>query len=131
MSANIREVTKGEQVQNILEILFERLPEAIMAIVASKEGLSIASVRRALNDRDEDTLAVAAAQILDMSAEVNKQLQLGNIGRILIEGDKRTTIVTQAGRDLILIVALPADAKLGLAMLSIRSTGRAIAKVYR
>lgn len=101
-----------------------------MAIAATREGLSVASIKNGADAKEEESLAVAAARILDMADEVNNQLNQGEIGRILIEGEQKTTIVVGAGKDIALIVALPADAKLGIAMLSIRSTAQAIAQVY-
>ena len=121
---------KGDQLLKILQAFITRTPEALIAIAASKEGLSVASVKNGASAKEEDSLAVAAARILDMAAEVNNQLEQGKIGRILIEGARRTTIVLNAGRDIALIVVVPADAKLGLAMLSIKSAAQAIARVY-
>ncbi|RME42664.1 MAG: hypothetical protein D6796_14090 [Caldilineae bacterium] len=123
--------TKGQQLQQILREFIIRTPEALMAIAATRDGLSIASVSGDPHASGEDALAVAAARILDMAAEVNNQLNQGKIGRILIEGEKKTTIVMAAGRDIVLIVTVPADAKLGLAMLSLRNTARQIAHLYR
>ncbi len=121
---------KGDQLLNILQNFITRTPEALAAIAASKEGLSVASVKNGASAKEEDALAVAAVRVLDMAAEVNNQLEQGEIGRILIEGARRTTIVVSAGRDIALIVVVPADAKLGLAMLSIRSAAQSIAQVY-
>ncbi len=121
---------KGDQLLKILQNFITRTPEALIAIAASKEGLSVASVKNGVAAKEEDALAVAAARVLDMIAEVNNQLEQGDIGRILIEGTRRTTIVVSAGRDIALIVVVPADAKLGLAMLSIRSAAQSIAQVY-
>lgn len=126
------DITRAEQIEATLHQFLQRTPEALSAIAASRQGFSVAVARRTgLSERAEDALAVAAARILDMAHEVNNQLNQGDIGRILIEGTERTTIVSGAGRDLILIVAMPADAKLGLAMLSIRTTANAIAAIYR
>lgn len=130
MSATPPGNRKGDQLQKILQDFVVRTPAALIAIAATREGLSIASVKNGATAKEEDTLAVAAARILDMAAEVNNQLNQGRIGRILIEGAEKTTIVMAAGRDIALIVTVPADAKLGLAMLSIRSTARQIAQVY-
>jgi len=121
---------RGDQLLKILQDFITRTPEALIAIAASKEGLSVASVKNDASAEEEDALAVAAVRVLDMAAEVNNQLDQGKIGRILIEGARRTTIVVSAGRDIALIIVVPADAKLGLAMLSIRSAAQAIAQVY-
>jgi predicted regulator of Ras-like GTPase activity (Roadblock/LC7/MglB family) len=122
--------SKGEALQEILNQFSTRTPEALMAMAATREGLSIASVKQQIISDEEDALAVAGARILDMAAEVNNQLNQGQIGRILIEGIERTTIVMGAGRDIVFIVVVPAGAKLGLAMLSIQNTAKLIADLY-
>lgn len=121
---------KSDQLKQILQNFIDKTSEALVAIAATREGLSIVSVKRGIEAKEEDALAVAAAQILDMAAEVNKQLNQGDIGRILVEGTQRTTIVIGAGRYIALIIVVPADAKLGVAMLSIRRTASLIAQVY-
>ena len=121
---------KAEKLQQILEEFTLRTPEALVVVAANDEGLSIASVRRNATLRQEESFAVAAARILDMANEVNKQLEQGEIGRILIEGRFRTTIVVSAGRYVTLVVVIPAYAKLGLAMLSIRRASQEIRLLY-
>jgi predicted regulator of Ras-like GTPase activity (Roadblock/LC7/MglB family) len=123
-------IRKGEQVQAILDEFSHRTPEALIAMVTTSDGLSVASTRKATIAKEEDALAVAGARILEMTADVNQQLNQGRIGRILIEGSDRTTVVVEAGRDTLLIVVVPADAKLGLIMLSIRKMAESIAEIY-
>ena len=98
---------KAEKLQQYLEEFALRTPEALIAVAANDEGLSIASVKIHATERQEEAYAVAAARILDMAEEVNKQLEQGVIGRVLIEGSQRTTIVVSAGRYIILVVVLP------------------------
>ena len=121
---------KSERLQQILNEFSSRTTEALIALVTTKDGLSVASTRKDSIAHEEDMLAVAAARILDMTVDINTHLNQGQIGRILIEGADRTTIVVSAGRDTMLMVVVPADAKLGLAMVSIRNTAKTIAQLY-
>lgn len=130
MSESLPVRRKGEALQEILDKFSLQTSEVLIAMVTTKDGLSVASVKKEIIAAEEDALAVAAARILDMTDEVNGQLNQGNIGRILIEGTDRTTIVVSTGPDTLFIVVVPADAKLGLAMLSIRNTARSIAELY-
>jgi predicted regulator of Ras-like GTPase activity (Roadblock/LC7/MglB family) len=123
-------IRKGEKVQAVLDEFSARTPEALIAMVTTSDGLSVASTRKAAIAKEEDALAVASARILEMAADVNNQLNQGRIGRILIEGSERTTVVVEAGRDTVLIVVVPADAKLGLVMLSISKMAEMIADIY-
>ena len=121
---------KSEKLQFILEDFSQKTADALIAMVTTKDGLSVASVKKDSISHEEDTLAVAASRVLDMTVDINQHLNQGQIGRVLIEGSKRTTIVVSAGRDVLLIVVVPADAKLGLTMLSIRNTAKSIAELY-
>jgi len=123
-------LSKGKVLQEILDQFSARTPEALLAMATTREGLSIAVVKRESIADEEDALAVAGARILDMAADVNNQLNQGEIGRVLIEGAERTTIVLGAGRDVVFIVVMPADAKLGLVMLTIRHAAKRIADLY-
>jgi len=120
---------------NILQALLDdfsfKTSDLLMAMVTTRDGLSVASVKKDAIAHEEDALAVAASRILDMSLEINEtQLNQGELGRILIEGDKRTTIVMRAGRDTLFVVVVPANAKLGLMMLSAQNIAHSIAKLY-
>ena len=121
---------KSDQLQDILNDFQEKTSDAMIAMATTKDGLSVASIINESIAHEEDTLAVAASRISDMTNDINAQLNQGKIGRILIEGSDRTTIVSSAGRDILFIVVVPADAKLGLTMLSISNTVRSIAKLY-
>ena len=99
-------------------------------MVTTKDGLSVASTKKDSIAAEEDALAVAASRISEMTSDINNQLNQGEIGRILIEGSDRTTIVSSAGRDTLFIVVVPADAKLGLTMLAISNAAESIAQVY-
>jgi predicted regulator of Ras-like GTPase activity (Roadblock/LC7/MglB family) len=50
--------------------------------------------------------------------------------RIVLEGEKRTTIVVDAGSRTILAVLVPAEAKLGLVALSMRQAADQIASIF-
>ncbi len=131
MSDGSLKLRKGDILQEILDDFSVKTPDALIAmVVTTQEGLSVASVKKKTIAHEEDALAVAAARILDMTVDINSQLNQGEIGRILIEGAHRTTIVVRSGRDTLFIVVVPANAKLGLVMLSIRNTARVIAELY-
>jgi predicted regulator of Ras-like GTPase activity (Roadblock/LC7/MglB family) len=122
---------KSDVLQALLDDFSFRTTDVLMAMVTTRDGLSVASARKETIAHEEDMLAVAASRILDMSLEINEaQLNQGELGRILIEGEKRTTIIMRAGRDILLVVIVPANAKLGLAMVSMRKTAQSIAELY-
>jgi predicted regulator of Ras-like GTPase activity (Roadblock/LC7/MglB family) len=65
-----------------------------------------------------------------MAADFSKRLQQGKLNRILLEGEQRTTIILRAGKHTVLAVLIPADAKLGLIILSMRRAANQIAAVF-
>ena len=121
---------KSDLLQNILDDFQMRTSDTLIAMVTTKDGLSVASTKKDSIAAEEDALAVAASRISEMTSDINNQLNQGEIGRILIEGSDRTTIVSSAGRDTLFIVVVPADAKLGLTMLAISNAAESIAQVY-
>ena len=92
MSKPSQVIRKGERVQAVLDEFSARTPEALIAMVTTSDGLSVASTRKEAIAKEEDALAVAGAGILEMAADVNHQLNQGRIGRILIEGIRGTAM---------------------------------------
>ncbi|MEM7029976.1 MAG: roadblock/LC7 domain-containing protein [Chloroflexota bacterium] len=121
---------KSDLLQDILNDFQSKTADTLIAMVTTKDGLSVASTKKDSIAAEEDALAVAASRIAEMTSDINAQLNQGEIGRILIEGSDRTTIVSSAGRDTLFIVVVPADAKLGLTMLAISNAAHSIAQVY-
>jgi predicted regulator of Ras-like GTPase activity (Roadblock/LC7/MglB family) len=66
---------------------------------------------------------------MDMAEDFSKRLDQGRLHRVMLEGERRTTIIFRAGRT-ILAVVVPADAKLGLIILSMRRAADQIAKIF-
>ena len=130
MSRTTATVPKSERLQQILNDFSLKTEDALIAMVTTRDGLSVASAIKDSIAKEEDVLAVAASQVIDMTVNINNQLNQGEIGRVLIEGSDRTTIVSSAGRDILFIVVVPADAKLGLTMLSIRHVVQNISQLY-
>ncbi|MFQ5611911.1 MAG: roadblock/LC7 domain-containing protein [Anaerolineae bacterium] len=123
-------MTRKDQLRNILADLCRRAPETVSAIVATRDGFSVASGLPETTDREDDTIAAATARILDVANDISQQLDQGHLGRILIEGEQRTTIVTGAGRDTALAVVVPAEAPLGRVMSAIRYAAKKVQEVY-
>jgi len=130
MSIVISPRPKSERLQQILDDFSLRTTDALITMVTTRDGLSVASVTKESIAHEEDTLAVAASRILDMAIDIKNHLNQGKIGRILIEGAERTTIVVGAGRDTLLLVVVPTNAKLGLVMVSIQKAAQTIAQLF-
>lgn len=116
----------SELLREVLDELTAHNAAILSAIVVSDEGLNVAS---GIPHRDDDTNAVAASDLMDVAEDFSKRLEQGRLNRIMLEGERRTTIIFRAGRT-ILAVVVPADAKLGLIILSMRRAADQIAKIF-
>ena len=116
----------SELLREVLDELTAHNAAIISAIVVSDEGLNVAS---GIPHRDDDTNAVAASDLMDVAEDFSSRLEQGRLNRIMLEGERRTTIIFRAGRT-ILAVVVPADAKLGLVILSMRRAADQIAKIF-
>jgi len=97
------------------------------ALVVSDDGLNVAS---GIPHENDDLLALTASDLMDSATEFCARLEQGRLSRIVLEGDRRTTLVVNAGTHTILAVLVPADAKLGLIALSMRQAADQITAIF-
>ena len=117
----------SQLLKDILNELIFRNPDILKALVVSDDGLNVAS---GIPHEDDDAIALTASDLLDMASDFSERLEQGRLVRIVLEGEKRTTIVTDAGTRTILAVLIPADAKVGLVALSMRKAADEIASIF-
>ncbi|MFC1975254.1 roadblock/LC7 domain-containing protein [Chloroflexota bacterium] len=117
----------SQLLQEVLNELVTHNPDILSTLVVSDDGLNVAS---GIPYHDDDEMALAASDLADMAENFSKRLDQGKLNRILLEGERRTTFVIRASRRTILVVLVPADAKLGLVMLSMRRAANQIASIF-
>jgi predicted regulator of Ras-like GTPase activity (Roadblock/LC7/MglB family) len=113
--------------KEILNELVSRNSDILSAMVVSDDGLNVAS---GIPHVDDDTVAVAASDLIDMASEFSHRLGQGKLHRILLEGENRTTVVIDAGEHTVLAVLIPAEAKLGLITHAMRHAADQIAFIF-
>ena len=113
----------SQLLKEILNELTFRNPNVLKALVVSNDGLNVAS---GIPHDDDDVIALTASDLLDMASDFSGRLEQGRLVRIVLEGEQRTTIVTNAGIHTI----LAADAKVGLVALSMRKAADEIASIF-
>lgn len=113
--------------REILEVLTSRNPNVLSALVVSDDGLSVAS---GIPHKDDDGVAVITSDLVDTAKDFSQRLEQGRVNRILLEGERRTTVVMSAGTRTVLVVSIPADEKLGLIALSMRQAADQIAAIF-
>jgi predicted regulator of Ras-like GTPase activity (Roadblock/LC7/MglB family) len=127
MADQIKTRDNSQLLEEVLDELTTHNPDILSALVVSDDGLNVAS---GIPYHDDDAIALAASDLTDMAEEFSKRLDQGKLHRILLEGERRTTVAVRAGKHTILVVLVPADAKLGLVMLSMRRAANQIASIF-
>ena len=117
----------SERLQDILDDLTSLNADILSALIVSDDGLNVAS---GIPHGDDDTMALAASDLVDMAEDFSQRLEQGRLNRIVLEGEQRTNIILQASKRTILAVLIPADAKLGLIILSMRRAANQIAEIF-
>jgi len=113
--------------QEILDELLTRNADIISVLVVSNDGLNVAS---GPSQKDDDSIAVTASDLMDTATEFCARLEQGRLLRVILEGEQRTTIVVNAGKHAVLAVLVPVDTKLGLVTLSMRHAAEKIAAIF-
>jgi len=117
----------SQLLEEILDELIARTPDILSALVVSDDGLNVAS---GIPDDDDDAIALVASDLMDMAEEFCRRLEQGQLNRILLEGETRTTVVVNAGTHTILAALVPAQTKLGLITLLMRRAADQIASIF-
>ena len=128
MTDNNNASKNNEQLlREILDVLTSRNSNVLSALVVSDDGLSVAS---GIPHEDDDGVALITSDLIDTAKDFSQRLEQGRINRVLLEGERRTTIVMSAGTRTVLMVLIPADEKLGLITLSMRQAADQIAAIF-
>ncbi len=117
----------SQLLQEVLDELLLHNQTILSAIVASDEGLNVAS---GLHHDDDAAIALTASDLVDAASDFSNRLDQGRLNRIVLEGERRTTMIVKAGARTVLAVSVPADAKLGLIILSVRLAARRITEIF-
>jgi predicted regulator of Ras-like GTPase activity (Roadblock/LC7/MglB family) len=117
----------NQLLKDILDELVIHNPNILSALVVSDDGLNVAS---GIPHHADDGVALTASDLVDMAKDFSQRLEQGRLTRILLEGEKRTTVVINAGKRTILVVLVPADEKLGLVTLAMRRAANQIAAIF-
>lgn len=116
-----------EDVGSLLNDLLERAPGDITgAALLRPDGLMISSVLS--KDTDEKRLAAMGAAIVGTSQRTCDELNRGDLGQIIIEGNVGKAIFSFAGTKGILAILSPNEVNLGLVLMEVERASEEIAK---
>ncbi len=111
-----------------METILQRLAElddVIGAILVGKDGLIVAAT---LHTEDEEVIGAMSAAAFGSITNYTKQINNGGMGHVIIETDKGTIQLEEAG-DLILIVTTRSSSNLGRVRIEMKKTCRQLMKV--
>jgi len=119
-------VNRQEQLQNLLVGLQHEVPDIRGALLASRDGLAIATTMPAA---EGGRVAAMAATVAALANRVVDTIGLGHFEETEIQGDAGTFIVYDAGHIAVLAVLAQRGATLGLVHLEARRVADEVGKV--
>ncbi len=117
-----------ETINEVLNDLRRASPDIEACAVVSVDGLPIASVLPP--NVDEAKVAAMAAAIQGVADRVSKELNVGVLRQVYIEGENGGVLVMNASPDAALVVVVRKGARLGLILYEVRRAAERLAEVF-
>lgn len=119
-------MTKQAQIQAAIEGLVAEVADVQAVVVASRDGLSMAST---ISGAEGSRVAAMAATVHAVGNRVTSATDLGTIEETVIRGDEMTFVVYDAGEPAVLALMAPGDCNLGMIHLEGRRAASRVADV--
>jgi predicted regulator of Ras-like GTPase activity (Roadblock/LC7/MglB family) len=119
-------VSRQVELQEVIRQLRQAVPEITGVMVASTDGLSLASD---LPEAEAARTAAMAATALGLGKRIAQTSNLGGLEEVVVRGQSGYMVVYSAGDKGVLAVAAPAGANLGLIRLEAQGAAQRIAQV--
>ena len=122
-----------QKLTSILNDLFGKT-DVFLAIIVDKNGLPIHSLDRktgkALKDEPEVLAAGLSSSMLSLAEKSPEMINIdsGELSQMLIQSKKSMIIIREAGDTALILVAVPANASLGITLLALKKCASDIAK---
>lgn len=112
--------TISDHLNEILSRLEKNVPHVEATAVVSTDGLVIAS--RLPKDVEEDRIGAMAAAILTISKRSGKELERGDMERVLIDGTGGYLMISSIGDDAVLVALVEKNVRLGMLFYEIKKS---------
>lgn len=119
-------MSRQVELQEVIRQLRQAVPEITGVMVASTDGLSLASD---LPEAEAARAAAMAATALGLGKRIAQTSNLGGLEEVVVRGQSGYMVVYSAGDKGVLAVAAPAGANLGLIRLEAQGAAQRIAQV--
>ena len=121
------EKTRTESMVDRLRQLQSRTPDIEASAVVSVDGLIMASSLPA--GVEEDRVSAMSAAMLSLGERIATELGRGMLDEVYIHGIDGYVLLMASGRDAVLTVLAPEQAKLGLVLLEMRRAGGELERI--
>ncbi len=118
MATQAANLSRTDQIQDLLRGLRTSSSEVIGAAVVSAEGFTIASLLP--NEVDEEVVAGMGAALLGVGERISEELLGDDMTQTYVRSAKGYLILNAVGEDAILMVLTTHQAKLGLVFLDVK-----------
>ena len=112
--------TRTEKIAEVLRGLRASSPDIIGAAVVSLEGFIIAAV--APSEIDEELVGGMAAALVGVGERISSELMRAPMEQTYVRSEKGYVILNAVGSDVVLVLLVTREAKLGLIFLELRRT---------
>ena len=124
--------TIEEEIRSILQNMVDRLGGLEGAMLVDHEGFIAASYGGYVGDmHDVEMIGGISTSLLSMTTKMAKELNTGNVDRIMIHGADRHIFVSRAGSEMNLVTVARRDASLGLIFAELNRVGGSIARTLK
>lgn len=121
-------MSRQEELAQVIAGIRRSIPELTGVMIASVDGLAIASD---FPDTDAENVAAMAATALSLGQRVSQRTDLGELAETVIRGQNGYLIVYSAGDDALLVLSGPSSSNLGLMRIEARSASNRIGQALK
>ncbi len=119
-------MTKQEELENLISDLRDNVPDITGIMVASSDGLSIASD---FPEEESARIAAVGAAASGLGSRIAQNASLGDVSETMVKGTDGLLLIYLAGDEGILAIRAPANGNLGLVRLEAGSVCQAVKNI--
>lgn len=118
MNAVPKNVSRASQVRAVLRGLHASMTGVEISAVASRDGITIASMLK--DGSDEDRVGALCASLIALADRAGREVDRGALRQLILDGEKGPMLLTLVGDGAVLAVAADRQTNLGRLILKTR-----------
>lgn len=120
-------MTRAQRLEEVLQRLTTETPDVLGAAIVSRDGLLISRVLP--TQTNEGSVGGMASILLNLGIRVSGELDLGGLNQVMVNGQKGSALMVQAGEGALLMVIMRRQAALGLIFLDVSRAAEEIERI--